>query len=572
MWTIVADISARKQAEATLQQHARRLELLRKVDQAILSAQSPEVIAQSVVDQLQDLTSADRTNVVQFNFAVGEAIVIATQGEVPTELSKTRCLPLARYGPLAEYRSGQVHSVDDISDLPQPTPLEQTLQAEGVRAYLGVPLVEMDELLGLLILAWTQPGPVPAEHVEIAREVANRLAVVICQARLREQVEGHAEELEQQVAERTAELHRERKFVSAILDTTGVLVVVLDTGGRIIGFNRACEQNSGYSFGEVQDQQFGDILLSPEVGAQLRPVFEKVQAGIYPQQFEGVWNTKDGRQRLISWSYNALIDQADVVEFIIGIGLDITERVQAEKENWQLYEALSLQHEQLRALTRQLADVQEVERQHISRQLHDRVGQRLSAIGFNLKFIETQISDAVPAAEPIQNRLADSLELVAETTNRIRELMAELRPPLLDDYGLAEALTWYADQFTARSEVRTEVQLQPLEPRLPASVENTLFRIAQEALTNVAKHARATTATISLQTDGQSVRLVIADDGVGFDPDHTASATNRQTWGFLTMTERAEMVGGLCRIESQSGRGTRVVVEVDRPQDVGGEQ
>jgi two-component system sensor histidine kinase UhpB len=162
----------------------------------------------------------------------------------------------------------------------------------------------------------------------------------------------------------------------------------------------------------------------------------------------------------------------------------------------------------------------------------------------------------------IWTRLNDSLGLVEQTTEQVRDVLAELRPPILDDYGLVETLDWYAKRVEVRMGLTIGVESQPFTPRLAPPIENALFRIAQEALTNVAKYAQATQVTLSIGVEGQAVRLVVEDDGVGFEPNHTNGAAQRQGWGLQIMRERAEMVGGHCWIESHPGQGTRVIVEV----------
>ena len=152
-----------------------------------------------------------------------------------------------------------------------------------------------------------------------------------------------------------------------------------------------------------------------------------------------------------------------------------------------------------------------------------------------------------------------------EQTGEItRELMEGLRPTVLDHYGLLEGLRRWANQFSQRTGITIEVQGEEANPRLAASVELALFRIAQEALNNVAKHAQASQVVLSESVNRNTVRLDIADNGVGFDLKQVRQPEGRHRWGLMTMSERAMAVGGQCRIDSHSGAGTRVVVEVSR--------
>ncbi|MDH7486386.1 MAG: PAS domain S-box protein [Anaerolineae bacterium] len=227
-------------------------------------------------------------------------------------------------------------------------------------------------------------------------------------------------------------------------------------------------------------------------------------------------------------------------------------------ESAQLFLSLTERQAELRALAIRLAEVEEDERRRLARELHDRVGQNLTALGINLNVLGSQLPPETAAQ--MRARLADCLTLVEETTGHIRDVMAELRPAVLDDYGLLAALHWYGQRFSQRTGIATMVQGQEPAPRLPPAVETALFRIVQEALTNVAKHAQARQVTVTLEPVDGGARLSIADDGVGFDP----TVRRRAGWGLMTMRERAQAVGGHLRVDSAPGKGTRVVVEVPK--------
>lgn len=231
-------------------------------------------------------------------------------------------------------------------------------------------------------------------------------------------------------------------------------------------------------------------------------------------------------------------------------------------ENARLFETVRQQREQLRTLAVRLAEAEETERQRLARELHDQVGRNLTALSINLSLVQTQMSEET--ADLVRFRLDDSLALIGQTVECIRSVMADLRPPVLDNHGVVAALRWYGAQIALRTGIAIAVQGEEPVPRLASSVETALFRIAQEALTNVVKHAQATQGTITLEIDDGTVRLIVADNGIGFDPAHLAVPEEHGGWGLLSMTERARAVGGHCRIESHPGRGTRVVVEVPR--------
>jgi signal transduction histidine kinase len=168
------------------------------------------------------------------------------------------------------------------------------------------------------------------------------------------------------------------------------------------------------------------------------------------------------------------------------------------------------------------------------------------------------------AETKLLSRMAVAVALVDQVGETIRDVMAELRPPMLDSYGLLPALRWYGTEFSKKTGIGVDVRGQEAVPRLAAPVELALFRIVQEAMANVAKHARATGVVLTEAEDNGTVRLVVADNGIGFDQEQVGQPEGRRLWGLMTMSERAAAVGGRCRIDSQPGQGTRVVVEVSR--------
>jgi signal transduction histidine kinase len=248
----------------------------------------------------------------------------------------------------------------------------------------------------------------------------------------------------------------------------------------------------------------------------------------------------------------------DVVELLLIAALLHFRMVAADTSDAQA-RLIAHQNEKLEAakVSRRLVEVQETERRVLANDLHDLVGQKLTALNINLNIVKIE---SAPSTAGIGARLNDSLKLVEETIESIRNVMAELRPAVLDDYGLTAVLRWYAEQFVERTGVVTTVVEQGPIPRLPPAVEEALFRIAQEALTNVAKYARAGKVTVTLGTTSDMSSLTIADDGCGFDPSAWKQPARDHGWGLMIMRERAAAVGAELSVESAPGRGTRVIV------------
>jgi two-component system sensor histidine kinase UhpB len=244
---------------------------------------------------------------------------------------------------------------------------------------------------------------------------------------------------------------------------------------------------------------------------------------------------------------------ASAVTSMFGTLQDITKSKHAEQ-------VLHEYTRRLRSVSQRLIAVEETERRNINRELHDRVGANLSALNLNLSVLRSQLPRE--SLRAVGTRLDDTQRLLEETITHVRDLMADLHPPALDDYGLLAALRTYVESFGARLAVPISVYGNALVPRLPLEAETALFRVAQGALANAVAHAHAKRIEILLAASPDRVALTIADNGAGFDVAEAAKA--RASWGLAIMRERAEAIGAELTVESTPGKGTRVCVEISR--------
>jgi signal transduction histidine kinase len=211
----------------------------------------------------------------------------------------------------------------------------------------------------------------------------------------------------------------------------------------------------------------------------------------------------------------------------------------------------------LRAMSQRLVEVQEQERRFLARELHDEVGQVLTG----LKMI---LDQSLPLSQPpLSGRLDEAIALVNDLVGRMRQLSLDLRPQMLDDLGLLVALDWHFRRYTQQTGIAVDFRHSPVPGRLPSHLETALYRIAQEALTNVARHARVKTVTVRLWVDETRAGIQIKDQGAGFDP--VAALQARASCGLVGIRERAELLGGEFNVESSPGNGALLTVELPRP-------
>jgi PAS domain S-box-containing protein len=345
--------------------------------------------------------------------------------------------------------------------------------------------------------------------------------------------------------QRNAEQQKEdqsRLVINAIPTTAWSIL----PDGKVDFVNQPYLDYTGLSFDEAMAQP--DRPIHPEDMPAVMGQWSAAMASGAPFKAEMRLRRADGEYRWFVVRTVPLRDEQGRIVRWYGSSTDI--------EDWKrAQDAARHAAGELQALSRRLVELQEAERRSLARELHDRLGATLTALSVNLAILrERSRGDAVATA-----RIDDSAALVKSTAAAYENIVSDLRPPMLDQHGLAAALEWYGRQFGRRVGVAVSVQ-SAAGGRVAPEVETALFRIAQEALTNVAKHADAEHVAITLCRTNREFLMAIADDGVGFRPG--APAPERGL-GLVTMRERAQAVGGAFSIEPlPDGTGTRLTVRV----------
>jgi PAS domain S-box-containing protein len=349
-----------------------------------------------------------------------------------------------------------------------------------------------------------------------------------------------------------------------------------------VAYSPRWTQMLGYAEDEIEPHiSAWERLVHPEDRARADRANEAVARGDRTYEAEFRLRHKDGRYiHVLSRGFPVRREPGGPVVRIVGTHFDLTERKQAEDLLRRSHEELEVRvqertaelaraNEALRAeiVERELAErartdllgrlvfAQEDERRRIAREMHDQFGEQLTALGHRIASLRETAGD-----RPDLRKAIDALQIVAQQLDRdVDHLVWELRPTALDDLGLQTALSNYVQNWSARTGISAELHTSGLlDNRLSSEAETTLYRIAQEALTNVAKHSRARNVELILERRADHVLLIVEDDGEGFDP-----AVGTRGFGLLGMQERASLVGANLEIESAVGQGTSILVRMD---------
>lgn len=347
-----------------------------------------------------------------------------------------------------------------------------------------------------------------------------------------------------------------KRMLEDLLASVAEGVVCVDEDQRIVLYNDAAQRIFGHSRDDLIGQPLG-MLIPERFRARHEEQVRHFAATGRSSRSMGRYGVVFGlRANGEEFPMDATISQSGTApgRLFTVVLRDITERLRTERER-RAYT------ERLRMLSRRLFEVEENERRRLARELHDSIGQNVTALTMSLNMVRSELP--AESREKIGAHLNDCEVLLYSTHQLVRDVMAGLRPPGLDELGFLSALTEHARQVEGRGGFSVTVKGTEITPRLSPATEITLFRIAQEALVNVAKHALATEVVIDLESTSDTVRLTVADNGCGFDPA-TRLAEAVGHLGVVSMRERAESIGGRLKVESTPGRGTCVTVEAPR--------
>jgi len=389
-----------------------------------------------------------------------------------------------------------------------------------------------------------EPQAVMAEAIGIITSSLEELSAVT------ENLRQTRDEMELRVQSRTAELSKANeslRYQANLLANVNDAIIATNEQDMITVWNRAAEEMYGWQAGKALGQYLKELIHQELIDADQAAVLNSLaQTGRWRGEIRQY--RRDGTTFVADVTTVALPDEAGRLVGYVSVNRDISERKQVE-------EMLRAGRERLQILSQRLIEAQETERRRVSRELHDEAGQSLTALKISLELMQ---ADLLTESEKQYQGLQEAVALTNETMKRIRLLAQGLRPPELDVVGLNLTLEDYCHDFTQHTRLPVDYTGAEL-PALPEEVTICFYRVLQEALTNVAKHAQANHVWVVLHCNANTLSLAVEDDGQGFDTQTAVSVSRQpQSIGLLGMRERLELLRGRLEIKSQPGQGTRL--------------
>lgn len=341
------------------------------------------------------------------------------------------------------------------------------------------------------------------------------------------------------------EIIKEKNLSDSILNSLPGIFYLYDRNGKFKRWNRNFEIVSGYTSEEVSKMHPLDFFLEEEKAWLSAKISNAFVTG--EENAQANYLTKSGRT--IPYYFTAIVIDFEDEPCLMGVGIDFSEKVKAHDD-------LRQTTEKLQQLTAHLLQIREEERKRIGREIHDELGQQLTAIKMDISWIDKKIPDD---AEALKTKLKNVIHLLDGSNQSIRRILSELRPSILDEHGLPEALAWLSRRFTENTGILAIFTSDIPRLKLSEPINTCVYRIYQEALTNITRYAQASKVTATLTLNNEQLHFEVEDDGIGFDLN---AKPPKKSFGLLGIKERAGGVGGNFHIVSEPGAGTKIIIEI----------
>jgi len=342
---------------------------------------------------------------------------------------------------------------------------------------------------------------------------------------------------------------KERMFSNTLIQTSPVFFVAVNPEGKILMMNDEMLSVLGYTYHEVKDADYITSFIPEREQDLYRDGFRKLGNTNETKHAESYIMDKYGQELLIEWFSRPIFTEEGHLDFVFSVGTDITHRKNIEIE-------LKTYQEQLRELNIHTEQVRERERTRIARELHDELGQLLTVLKMDLAYVERNM---LQKDGFLDEKISDMHTRVDSTLDTLKRIMTDLRPSLLDNLGLVAAIEWQAEDFQKHTGISCNVSVNPEDLHVDPGTATTAFRIFQETLTNVARHAQANMVEVAIEKKEGELTLIVKDNGRGFSPE---KISNPKSYGLIGIRERVKHRGGEVKISSTLYEGTTVSVAI----------
>lgn len=549
--------SANKRSESELQTQLQRLQALHEIETAVVSSLDFRSVLNIAVEKIRSLLPHSSGFIRLLNADTGLLEPVSWWNLEMDQWNKQSWVK-GGLGTAAFESEGPLFIRNVLKD-PRTKHRDLALK-QGMTSYLGIPLVAKGQKLGVISFNTKVEHEYTGEETDFLATLAGQVAMAIYNSRLFSEVTGLAAKL----AMINEKLEQAEKKYRDIFENSVEGIFQSTPDGRFLTANPALAHILGYESPEELIATVTDIprqlYIEPERRREFQRQIEKFgllrgfEARIYRKDKSPIW---------VSINARAVPDESGKLLYYEGAVEDITERKWA-KEELQRY-ARGLVN-----VSRRLLQAQETERQNLSRELHDEIGQALTALKINMQ-ANLQAAGSSAAPGPVASRIMDNIAIVDRLLEQARGLALDLRPAILDNLGLIPALRWYVDRHAQKTGLKACFASDTADASVAPAIKIACFRIVQEALTNVIRHAQAKQVWVQLsQLDGR-LDVRISDDGVGFDVEAAREKlAHGEGLGLMGMEERTRFVGGQIEIKSDPTKGTEIYVSLPLEPEAGG--
>jgi PAS domain S-box-containing protein len=430
-------------------------------------------------------------------------------------------------------RTGTYVHFNDIASDPLMKPWAEKALSRGYRSSILLPIRKSGQIIGSFNLYSPEPFSFDQNEIDLLLETTANISFTL-------------ENFERDRKRRQAEqqIESEKILSDSIINSLPGIFYLYDVHGKFLKWNKNFETISGYAGEEVSNMHPLDFFRGEEqqlVKNRIAEVFSSGYAEVVAR-----FTTKD--RQTIPYFFNGRKIIFDGKDYLIGMGLDISERLNAEN-------ALLQRTEEIEKLSAHLQNIREEERSRIALEIHDVLGQQLTALKMDSTWLKKRFTQDEVACE----RISGMISLIDDTIRTVRRISSELRPGILDDLGLVAALEWQGSEFEKNTGIEIGFETNKSDVELERNFSTNIFRIYQETLTNIARHANATSVKTIFAHYADHIRLEVRDNGIGVDFD---SVRDKKSLGLISMKERARLFNGEVVIENISPHGTMVTLKI----------